>query len=248
MGQHFLIDERVADRHVSFAAPQKAETVLEVGPGLGVLTRRLAARAGHVAAIEKDRRLAAGLRDLAPNVEVIEGDVLRVPWPRFDLMVANLPFQVSSPLTFALLGKDFDRAFLMYQREFAERLTAKPGTPHYSRLSVNAYVDCACAIAEVVPRSAFHPRPNVESAIVSLRPRPAPFPIDDPDVFRATVDAIFAHRRKTIASALRLERLRFGVGIAEWAPRVARAPFLERRGEVLTPAEIAQLASALAKG
>ena len=248
LGQHFLIDERVADRHVRLAAPARSETVLEIGPGLGVLTRRLADRAGRVVAVEKDRRLAVALRGIAPNVEVIEGDALRVRWPRFDLVVANLPFQISSPLTFALLDAKFDRAFLMYQREFAARLTAKPGSPEYSRLTVNAFARCACEIVETVPRSAFYPVPEVDSAIVSLRPRPPPFRIGDPAAFRATVDAIFVHRRKTIGAALRLECERFGVSAAEWTARIARAPFLERRGEELTPAEIAELAATLAKG
>lgn len=248
LGQHFLLDERVAERHVALAAPKADETALEIGPGLGVLTRRLAARAGRVVAIEKDRRLAAGLRGLASNVEVREGDALRVPWPDFHVMAANLPYRISSPLTFALLSKDFDRAALMYQREFADRLTARPGTAGYSRITVNAFVKCACELAEVVPRSAFYPQPEVESAIVVLRPRPPPFRLEDPEMFRATVDAIFAHRRKTIGAALRAQGARFGSTGATWAARVGGAPYLERRAGELTPEEIESLARALAKG
>jgi len=248
LGQHFLIDPRVADRHVQFANPARSEVALEVGAGLGALTRPLAERAGRVVAIEKDRRLAAALRGIAPNVDVVQGDALRVPWPKFDLMVANLPFQISSRLTFALLDAQFDRAFLMYQREFAERLTAEPGTSAYSRLTVHAFVRCACDIVEIVPRSAFYPQPGVDSAIVALRPRPPPFRIEDPATFRKTVDAIFAHRRKTIGRALRLERVRFGVSAEKWTARVDRAPFPSRRAEELTPEEIADLAAALAKG
>lgn len=248
LGQHFLVDERVAERHVRVADPKPTETVLEIGPGLGILTRRLAGSAGRVVAIERDRRLAASLGQLAPNVEVIQGDALRIPWPRFDLMVANLPFQISSPLTFALFNVEFDRAVLMYQREFAERLTAKAGSPAYSRLSVHAFVRCASEIVEVVPRSAFYPKPGVDSAIVALRPRPPPFRVEDPATFRATVDAIFAHRRKTIGRALRLEHGRFGVSAEDWTARVDRAPFSDRRAGELAPGEIAELAAALAKG
>ncbi len=248
LGQHFLIDERVAERHVRLAAPASSETVLEIGPGLGVLTRRLVERARRVVAIERDRLLAAQLHGVAPNLEVVEGDALRVPWPPFDLMVANLPYQISSPVTFALLERDFDRAVLMYQREFAERLAAEPGTPEYSRLTVSAFVKSACEIVEVVPRSCFYPQPRVDSALVSLRPRPPPFPIESPSTFRATVDAIFAHRRKTIGAALRLESARFGATPPEWESRIRRAPFRDRRPGDLTPSEIAELAAALAKG
>jgi len=248
LGQHFLIDSRVADRHVEFASPGRSEVALEIGPGLGVLTRPLAKRAGRVVAIEKDRRLAAALRGLAPNVDVVHGDALRVPWPRFDVMVANLPFQISSPLTFALFDAPFDRAFLMYQREFADRLTATPGTRAYSRLTVHAIGRCDCEIVEAVPRAAFYPEPEVDAAIVALRPRPPPFRIEHPAVFRTTVDAIFAHRRKTIGRALRLERRRFGVAPEDWESRVDRAPFLTRRAGELTPEEIAELSAALAKG
>ena len=139
LGQHFLVDSRVALRHVGHAAIGSSDTVLEIGPGLGILTRLLAERARHVVAIEADRRFAAYLRESLPDVEVIEGDALAIEWPRFDVMASNLPYQISSPLTFRLLGEPFRRAVLMYQWEFARRMIAKPATADYSRLSVGVY-------------------------------------------------------------------------------------------------------------
>src|SRR5437867_8888154 len=177
MGQHFLIDARVAARQVAHAQIRPSDVVLEIGPGLGVLTRLLAERAKRVIAIESDRRFAPYLRRRLPQVEVIQGDALRVDWPRFDVMTSNLPYQISSPLTFRLLDHAFDRAVLMYQWEFARRMRASPGTADYSRLTVGVYRRAACEILERVPRNAFYPQPRVDSALVSLVPRPAPFPL-----------------------------------------------------------------------
>jgi len=155
----FLVDSRVALRHVDHAKIGPTDTVLEIGPGLGVLTRLLAGRARHVVAIEADRRFAAYLRESLPRVEVIEGDALTIEWPRFDVIASNLPYQISSPLTFRLLNEPFRRAVLMYQWEFARRMIAKPATADYSRLSVGVYRRSACEILERVPRNAFYPSP-----------------------------------------------------------------------------------------
>ena len=120
LAQHFLVDRRVASRHVAHAQVDSSDTVLEIGPGLGVLTRFLAARAKRVIAIEADHRFAAYLRASCPEVEIIEGDALDVDWPPFDVMASNLPYQISSPLTFKLLDRSFDRAVLMYQDVIGE--------------------------------------------------------------------------------------------------------------------------------
>src|SRR5438094_8334627 len=204
MGQHFLIDARVAARQVTHAQIRPSDVVLEIGPGLGVLTRLLAERAKRVVAIEADRRFAEYLRRTLPDVEVVSGDALKVDWPPFDVMASNLPYQISSPLTFRLLDHAFDRAILMYQWEFARRKRAKPGAADYSRVTVGVYRRDADEILERVPRTAFDPRPKAASALVSLVPRPAPFPLEDPGRFAAVVDALSAHRRKTVANGVRL--------------------------------------------
>ena len=147
--------------------------MLEVGPGLGVLTRRLAESAGRVIAIEMDRRLADHLRPSLPgNVELIVGDALTVPFPPFDRMVSNLPYSISSPIIFKLLEHEFQKAVVMLQKEFADRLVARPDTDDYSRLTVNVYYRAECRILEKVPRSRFWPPPKVDSAVVELVPGP----------------------------------------------------------------------------
>lgn len=244
-GQHFLVDGRVAARILNHADLRSSEAVLEIGPGLGVLTAGLAGRARHVVAIESDRRFAAHLQSTLPSVEVIHGDALKVDWPAFDVMVSNLPYQISSPLTFKLLDTPFDRAVLMYQREFARRMVAPPGSEDYSRLSVGVYVRASCEILERVPRNAFHPQPRVDSALVRLQPRPSPFPIEDPDRYDAVVDALFEHRRKTVENGLRLAWRSFAPSPESLEALLAGLPFRGRRAEELRPEDYETLARAM---
>jgi 16S rRNA (adenine1518-N6/adenine1519-N6)-dimethyltransferase len=249
-GQHFLVDSRIATRHVDHAQITPSDTVLEIGPGLGTLTRRLAERAKRVVAIESDRRLASFLQRELPGVEVVVGDALKVEWPPFDVTASNLPYQISSPLTFRLLDRPFRRAVLMYQWEFARRMIAEPGTPDYSRLTVGVYRRASAAILERVPRNAFHPQPRVDSALVSLEPRPPPFPLARPDRFDAVVDALFAHRRKTVENGLRLAWRRLAGSREALEAALPNVPHRTRRVEDLSPEEIARIAEAvsLAKG
>ena len=250
LGQHFLVDPRVAARHVDHAHLRPSDVVLEIGPGLGVLTRQLVERAKRVVAIEADRRFAAYLRQTFPEIDVIEGDALRVEWPAFDVLASNPPYRISSPLTFRLLDHPFDRAVLMYQWEFARRMVGKPGTEDYSRLSVGVYRHAACEILERVPRNAFHPQPRVDSALVRLESRPSPFPVADPEAYDAVVGALFEHRRKTVENGLRLKWSAFAASKAALDQILPTVPFRTRRVEELSPEEIARIADAihLAKG
>lgn len=245
LGQHFLVDARVAERQVAHAQVGPADVVLEIGPGLGILTARLAIQAKRVVAIETDRRLVAHLRDAVPEAEIVEGDALEVEWPAFDAMVSNLPYRISSPLTFKLLDHRFDRAILMYQREFAKRMVARPGTPDYSRLTVGVYRRAACEILERVPRNAFHPQPRVDSAIVRLRPRPPPFVVADPALYDEVVAALFEQRRKTIENGLRLAwpSLESRLGPLERVLPALR--FRRQRIEELRPEDIASLVDSM---
>ena len=239
MGQNFLIDDRVAERQIGFARLSKGDTVLEVGPGLGVLTRRLAEQAGKVYAIEMDRKLAAYLRtELPENVELIEGDALEVPFPRFDKFVSNLPYSISSPIIFKLLEHDFSRAVVMLQKEFADRMVAAPDTDDYSRLTVNVYYRAECRILEKVPRSRFWPSPKVDSAVVELIPRPPPFKVEDDKLFFRLVEALFQQRRKKIGTILRMK----GYMSAE---QRAEVPFVDLRVEALSPDQIGELSNAV---
>jgi len=247
LGQHFLVDERVAERQIDHARIAPSDVVLEIGPGLGVLTRALASRAEHVVAIEADLRLADRLREVLPNVEVLHADALDIEWPRFDVFVSNLPYRISSPLTFKLLDRSFDRAVLMYQWEFAKRMVASPGTSDYSRLSVGVYRRAGCEILERVPRNAFHPQPRVDSALVRLVPRPPPFRLQAPELFDAIVAALFEHRRKTIENGLRLAWPQFASTLGPLEGILPSLPFRRRRIEELDPEEIASLVESMSR-
>lgn len=246
LGQHFLIDPRVAERHLGYAQVTASDVVLEIGPGLGVLTRHLVARAKRVLAIEADARFAEYLRTAVPGVDVIHADALRTDWPRFDVMVSNLPYRISSPVTFKLLAQPFDRAVLMYQWEFARRMVAKPGTPDYSRLSVGVYRRASCEILERVPRNAFRPQPRVDSALVRLVPRPSPFPVSDPALYDVLVNALFEHRRKTVENGLRLSWQSFAPSEEALEALLPNLPYRGQRVEELSPEDIAVLAAAIA--
>jgi 16S rRNA (adenine1518-N6/adenine1519-N6)-dimethyltransferase len=188
-----------------------------------------------------DRRLAAYLREAVPDAEIVSGDALTEDWPAFDVMVSNLPYQISSPVTFKLLAHPFDRAVLMYQWEFARRMVAKPATRDYSRLTVGVFRRAACEVLERIPRNAFHPQPRVDSAIVRLAPRPSPFPIDDPELYDRLVAALFEHRRKTIENGLRLVWPALEGTYGPLEPLLEGLPFRGRRVGELGPEEIAAL-------
>ena len=248
LGQHFLWDTRVVERIVGHAELRGDETVLEVGPGKGVLTRALAERAGHVVAVEKDPEMVDVLQDegLPPNVEVILGDALKVDFPPFDKCVSNLPYGISSDFTFRLLEHPFELAVITYQREFAERLAAPVGSEDYGRLTVNTFVKAEFETVETIPPGAFRPRPRVASMVVRLRPRAVPpFPMADAALFDAVVRAAFQHRRKTLRNALLDQWPAFAATREALLAKVPALPHMERRAGTLTPAEFNELAAAL---
>jgi 16S rRNA (adenine1518-N6/adenine1519-N6)-dimethyltransferase len=209
---------------VAAIAPSPSDRFVEIGPGPGVLTTRLAARAAHVTAIEIDRDLASSLRQARlPNLEIVTGDFLDVDLaPYFasgPLRVAgNLPYNLSSPILFALLaaGKRGQPPFfpnadnrpildatLMLQREVADRLVATPGTKDYGVLTI-----VVSAVADVrrlltLPPGAFRPAPKVHSALVCLTFKPSLVPADLEAVFSGMVRSMFTQRRKTLLKALR---------------------------------------------
>ena len=258
-GQHFLHDPRVLDAIVAAAAIAPGETVLEIGPGEGALTRRLAPRAARVLAVEIDRDLVPRLRaefSGTPGVEIVEADVLSVDLAALaarlrgrPVVVGNLPYNISSPLLFALIDarEALDRMVLMLQREFAERLAAPPDSDAYGALSVLAQVHLEVAIRFHVPPGAFRPPPAVASTVVVLTPRAAPaVPLPDPARFRRLVRAAFAQRRKTLLNTLRAARLGPADPTALASRIEAAGVDPRRRGETLSLEEFARLDAALA--
>ncbi len=204
-GQHHVVDPIVLEKMVDHAHLSREDVVLEIGAGIGNLTRLLAQRAGKIISIERDRRFVKILREQLrglSNVQIVHGDALRIELPKFDKVVANLPYGISSDITFRLLEQKFELAVLMYQQEFAERMVAKPGSDDYSRLTVNTYYRARVELLGEVPPEAFVPQPKVTSAIVKLRPREPPFKVKDEQVFLNVVRALFQHRRQRVRNAL----------------------------------------------
>ncbi len=169
LGQHFMIDKAVLKRVADSARIRSGETVLEVGPGKGALTKELVMRGASVIAIEKDEELFEGLKDRFPEQRLINADALKAEWPRFDKCVSNLPYLISKKFILKLLKHDFRLAALVLQNEFAEKLSAEPGSRKYGTASVCAQHCCEIELLDRIPKNAFKPQPKVESRIVRLR-------------------------------------------------------------------------------
>lgn len=256
LGQHFLADPAVAERIVEAVGATAEDLVCEIGAGHGVLTGRLAARAGRVVALEIDPALHARLAAQAgrwPNVALELADARTYPYAGLReahavrgrvLVAGNLPYSVSKPILLRLWDSRgaLDAATLMLQREVAERLVAAPGGKAYGVLSVLWQVWADVDLLFVVPPAAFRPPPAVESAVVRAAFRASPrVPIGDPAAFVRVVKAGFAQRRKTLANALRAGFR--GLGAAGVEAALARAGIDgRRRAETLTLPEFARLA------
>lgn len=238
LGQHFLVDERILARIIDYAELAEEDQVLEIGPGTGNLTKFLSARSGHVAAIEVDPRLAATLEGRFPNVKLIYGDALKVPFPHYNKVVSNLPYQISSKITFKLLEQPFDLAVLMYQREFAQRMVASPGSKDYGRLTLNVNLRAQVEMMEKVPRGAFRPPPQVESAVIRLRPRKDRPKVDE-KLFESLTRGLFNQRRKKVKKGLKTVRVPPDV--------ISRIDIslLERRPQELSLDEVVELTNVI---
>ncbi len=243
LGQSFLLDEARARRQVEAATLRTGEGILEIGPGLGILTAALVATGHPVTAIERDRRLAEELRRAYPTLDVIQGDALEVGWPPFDWCISNLPFSISSPLLFKLLDTPLKGAVLMVQREFARRLVAPVSGADYSRLTVKTLHRGRTELLWTVPPSAFWPPPKVSAAVVRFVPRQPPYAPVDEGLFSALVDVLFQHRRKAIATILHMRAA--DLGLAEgWEARVPME-VLRSRPQDLSPEELVGLSDNL---
>jgi 16S rRNA (adenine1518-N6/adenine1519-N6)-dimethyltransferase len=240
LGQHFLVDDNILGVIGRLAELEPDDVVLEIGPGLGVLTTYLADRVGQVFAVELDDALEPQLRerfDGRANVELRFGDALRIDLraaaPRATKLVANLPYNVATPLIVESLDglPDVRLWCVMVQREVADRFFAAPSTKAYGAVSVLIQLAAERTGFHPVSRNVFRPRPNVDSALVAFRRKE--LPQDFAHVKRVVV-AAFAHRRKKLANSLELA----GVD-------ASRRDIPDRRAEELTPAEFVELAETL---
>jgi 16S rRNA (adenine1518-N6/adenine1519-N6)-dimethyltransferase len=243
LGQHFLVDENILRVIERFAGLAPADVVLEIGPGLGVLTRFLAARVAHVHAAEVDRRLEEHLAGIE-GTSVHWGDALGIdvaalePPPR--KLVANLPYNVATPIVAESLAlQQLELWCVMVQREVADRFFATPSTKAYGAVSVLVQLAAERTGFHPVSREVFRPKPNVDSALVAFR---RIGPGATPEV-RRLVAASFAHRRKTLANALSLAGLVSRERAVDALGAIGRAPGV--RAEALQPSEFVALEEAL---
>jgi 16S rRNA (adenine1518-N6/adenine1519-N6)-dimethyltransferase len=236
--------------------PTRDDTFLEIGPGRGALTRPLVACARRVIAIEIDRDLSAALqREAIPNLRVLQSDFLKVSLaealrdePLPIRVAANLPYNVSSPILFALLaaadeGRFLSDATLMLQKEVVDRLVATPGRKEYGTLAIQVALAADVEHLLTLPPGAFRPPPKVTSAVVRLRFRPPAVDVGDPRVFERIVRGMFLQRRKTVANALRPVADSLGHSSAELLQRAEVDGGL--RPEALTLEQIARVSRAV---
>jgi 16S rRNA (adenine1518-N6/adenine1519-N6)-dimethyltransferase len=246
LGQHFLVDENILDVIGRLAGLEPDDVVLEIGPGLGVLTRYLASRVALVHAVEIDRSLAEQLQPL-PNVRIELGDALRLdlaalePPPK--KLVSNLPYNVATPIVVESLDglPSLERWCVMVQREVAERFFAEPGSKAYGAVSVLVRLAAERTGFHPVSRTVFRPPPNVESALVAFRRTPLPAGFD---AVKRLVEGAFAHRRKTLPNSLALAGVSSRERAAEALQALGRPA--DARAETLEPEEFVRLARLLA--
>jgi 16S rRNA (adenine1518-N6/adenine1519-N6)-dimethyltransferase len=210
LGQNFLIDGNILQIILREADVQRDETVLEIGPGLGMLTEALVDRAKHVVAIERDGRLCEYLRQQFPGLELVHGDAVKVLGSRFPVpgsgfkVVSNLPYSISTPILERLVEGEIKprRIVVTLQREVAQRLAAQPRTKEYGALTLFTQLHYHCTVAHVVSSRCFYPSPHVESAIVVLDRRDPRVKLNASAPFHEIVRKGFGQRRKMLKKLL----------------------------------------------
>jgi len=263
LGQNFLVDRQIIDRIIATAQLDKTSAVVEIGPGMGALTQALAQEAGLVLAVELDQSLVKVLKknfaNLA-NLTVVHGDALKADFdqllrqlpgrekcqPGYKI-VANIPYYITTPLIMRILEGNFDYTamVLMVQKEVALRMLADPGSKDYGALSLGVQYRCRPSLVTLVPPTAFHPQPEVESAVIRLeRNSVPPVAVDDEALMFRLIRAGFGQRRKTLLNALLASGL--NLSRAEWESFLLGCGIDPmRRGETLSLGEYACLANRL---
>jgi 16S rRNA (adenine1518-N6/adenine1519-N6)-dimethyltransferase len=252
LGQHFLVDKNILNKIVDTADVKKGENILEIGAGVGTLSFALAERGANITAVEKDKKLVSILKELSTpysNIKVINADILKLDFESLlfgaDVwkVVSNPPYNITAPLLFKLISfrKRFSLIILMLQKEFSERLTAKPGSKNYSFLTVKTQYYMDIDVVHKVSKNVFFPHPKIDSALLKLKPRKAPkVKVSDEELFLKIADSMFRMRRKTLKNSLK------PLNLPASFPKKSPVD-LNRRGETLSLEEIASLTDFITK-
>lgn len=246
--QHFLTNTAIVAR-IADILPVSGRKVLEIGPGEGILTQALLDRGATVIAVELDSMLIEHLSlhfsdALASGrLTLIQGDAVKVPLPAFELVIANLPYSISSPVTFRLLDIGFESAILMYQKEFADRMLAPPGSRECGRLSIMLQTFARASRCFNLPPGVFSPPPAVHSSVVWIEPRTPLFPVENRDVYADVVRELFNKRRKTVRSSLKSLGTRYGPDTIERLKEELDPAILSSRPEELYLEDFATIAN-----
>lgn len=247
LGQNFLFDPSILLNIIRPADLSASDTVLEIGPGPGRLTRLLAERVKKVIAIELDQylynRLTEELKDLN-NIDLVFGDALKFPFERLDRfkVVANIPYYITTPIIFRLIDarRSVESMTLTIQKEVAERIVAGPGTKDYGVLSIMVQFRAEPELKFIIPKEAFRPAPKVDSAVIHMKLRKEPaVSVQDEALFTRVVKTAFSQRRKTLSNSLKafqdIKKILIKTGIDP-----------QRRPETLSLEEFAKLSDMLA--
>lgn len=243
LGQNFLFDQSILNRIVEASELTISDTIVEIGPGPGALTKILAKTAKKVVAIELDVELYAKLKESlseSKNVEIINGDALQYPYEKLEpfKIVANIPYYITTPIIFRLLEarKNLKSMTLTIQKEVAQRIAAKPGTKDYGVLSIMVQYFGNPELKFIIHKEAFRPVPKVDSAVIHIEILPAPrVKVADEKLFFRTIKTAFSQRRKTLSNSLKplsnnIKKILVSAGIEP-----------ERRAETLSIEEFARL-------
>lgn len=258
LGQNFLIDDNIVDKIVAGAGIGPSDKIIEVGPGIGTLTREMASRAGALMAVEIDKNLIPILADTLgdfENVKIVNEDIIKADIrglidENLDggpvKLVANLPYYITTPIIMRFLEENINVTdiVVMVQKEVAERMNAQPGGKDFGALSVAVQFYCDTEIVAKVPRHLFVPQPNVDSIVIALRVRPErKYRVDSEDLFFKVVKAAFGQRRKTLLNSIASMGNLSKDMVKEVLEEAGIDP--KRRGETLSLDEFANLSNVI---
>ncbi len=250
LGQNFVVNADLLQRMILYASVTEDDVVLEVGAGLGFLTQLLSRECKRVIAVEVDPKLIKVLREQLhglQNVDLIEGDILKVSVPPFNKVVSTPPYSISSLLLFWLLKRKFDCAVLTFQKEFAERLAASVGSKDYGRLTVTTYYRAEAELLDYVPREMSYPAPDVDSMVVRLKPREPPFQVEDEEAFLELVRTLFTQRNKKVRNAIIPFLYKRGINRGNAVELADSLIFHEKRVRELAPEDFGVLSNGIVR-